>query len=99
MTTCKRSRCRWTALATSLAAVLGVPPAIANVNPTVLAGTASGTSWSAYASADAQWRYDIAYQQCMYAKGNQLPGYVYPYRRSAPVATPYYYPPPPPPRR
>ena len=65
----------------------------------LLAGTASGTSWSAYASADAQWRYDIAYQQCMYAKGNQLPGYVYPYRRSAPVATPYYYPPPPPPRR
>jgi hypothetical protein len=21
-----------------------------------------------------QWRYDIAYQQCMYAKGNQVPG-------------------------
>lgn len=22
-----------------------------------------------------QWRYDIAYQQCMYAKGNQVPGF------------------------
>jgi hypothetical protein len=32
-----------------------------------------------------QWRYDIAYQQCMYAKGNQVPGF--------PVPAP---PPPPP---
>jgi uncharacterized protein YcfJ len=35
-------------------------------------GMASGTAWSA------QRRYDIAYQQCMYAKGNVIPGY-YPY--------------------
>ena len=64
----------------------------------MVAGTASGSSQAAYAGADAQRRYDIAYQQCMYAKGNQLPGYGY--RHPAPAAsggTPYYYPPPPPP--
>ena len=33
-----------------------------------------GTSNAAYAGAEAQRRYDIAYQRCMYAKGNQLPG-------------------------
>ncbi|OGT00397.1 MAG: hypothetical protein A3F73_02335 [Gallionellales bacterium RIFCSPLOWO2_12_FULL_59_22] len=46
------------------------------------AGESSGASW------DAQRRYDIAYQQCMYSKGNQVPGYAMP-RQS-------YYPPPPP---
>jgi hypothetical protein len=35
-------------------------------------GMASGTAWTA------QRRYDVAYQQCMYAKGNVIPGY-YPY--------------------
>jgi hypothetical protein len=25
-------------------------------------------------AATVQWRYNIAYQQCMYAKGNQIPG-------------------------
>ncbi len=35
-----------------------------------------------------QQRYDLAYSQCMYAKGNQVPGY------AAPTAPP---PPPPPP--
>lgn len=34
-----------------------------------------------------QWRYDIAYQQCMYAKGHRLPG----------VPERYAPPPPPPP--
>lgn len=72
----------------------------------LLAGTASGSSQAAYAGADAQRRYDIAYQQCMYAKGNQIPGYsrAYRYRQWAPSDAPYepsdyYYPPPPPPRR
>ncbi|MFC0134867.1 glycine zipper family protein [Massilia eurypsychrophila] len=32
-------------------------------------GMSSGTAWTA------QRRYDIAYQQCMYAKGNVIPGY------------------------
>ena len=63
----------------------------------MVAGTATGTSNAAYAGAEAQRRYDIAYQQCMYAKGNQLPGYGY--RAPAPAAAggvPHYYPPPPP---
>lgn len=63
----------------------------------MVAGTASGSSQAAYAGADAQRRYDIAYQQCMYAKGNQLPGYGYRTPMPAPGgAVPHYYPPPPP---
>ena len=67
----------------------------------MVAGTASGSSQAGYAGADAQRRYDIAYQQCMYAKGNQLPGSGYGYRQPAPPAagSPYHYPPPPPPPR
>ena len=42
---------------------------------------------------EAQRRYDIAYQQCMYAKGNQLPGTTV--TRTRRVQTP----PPPPPVR
>lgn len=41
----------------------------------LLAGSAAGSDQAAYSSRDAQWRYDIAYEQCMYAKGNQVPGY------------------------
>jgi hypothetical protein len=55
----------------------------------LLTGTAVASS-PAYASEwQLQRRYDIAYQQCMYAKGNQIPGVV---RR-----TRAYAPPPPPP--
>jgi hypothetical protein len=39
----------------------------------LLTGTAVGASRGAEASYTAQQRYDIAYEQCMYAKGNQLP--------------------------
>ncbi len=64
----------------------------------MVAGTASGASQAGYAGAEAQRRYDIAYQQCMYAKGNQLPSYPYGYRQPAPATSaPYYAPPPPPP--
>ncbi|HUX89939.1 MAG TPA: YMGG-like glycine zipper-containing protein [Gallionellaceae bacterium] len=41
----------------------------------LLGGTAAGTEQGSYAARDVQLRYDIAYQQCMYAKGNQVPGY------------------------
>ena len=47
-------------------------------------GPASGARW------EVQRRYDNAYMQCMYAKGNQVPGVVRTYRRAVP-------PPPPPP--
>ena len=50
----------------------------------VASGGACGAGW------EAQRRYDMAYQQCMYAKGNQIPGQA---RRSARA---YRLPPPPP---
>ena len=57
-------------------------------------GTAVGAN-AAYASGSAvQYRYDIAYQQCMYAKGNQIPAVVQAPRPARSV----YAPPPPPPR-
>jgi hypothetical protein len=58
---------------------------------TGLIGGTAAASGPAYASGwDVQRRYDISYQQCMYAKGNQLPGVVQASRRS-------FVPPPPPP--
>jgi len=39
----------------------------------LIAGTAVGAGRGAEASYSVQRRYDIAYEQCMYAKGNQLP--------------------------
>ena len=57
-------------------------------------GAVAGTVWgSGPAWADQyglQQHYDIAYSQCMYAKGNQVPGYYY----APPGAS---FPPPPPP--
>ncbi len=51
----------------------------------VAAGPAYEAGW------EIQRRYDIAYKQCMYAKGNQIPGFVRASRR------PGWVPPPPPP--
>ncbi len=57
-----------------------------------LAVGAAGASEPARASGyEVQRRYDIAYQQCMYSKGNQIPGSVRETRRVR------YLPPPPPP--
>jgi hypothetical protein len=56
----------------------------------LLLGTASGASAASASSWDAQERYDVAYQQCMYARGNLLPGHVY-----APPPGGYLMPPPP----
>jgi len=46
-------------------------------------GTGVGASNSYEQNMSIQQRYDVAYQQCMYSRGNQVPG--------------YYAPPPPPP--
>ena len=40
-----------------------------------LGGTMVGAGPSGAAQYDIQQRYDIAYSQCMYSKGNQVPGY------------------------
>lgn len=54
------------------------------------AGTAIGASSGQVYGAEAQRRYDNVYVQCMYSKGNQVPGSVArPLRRYAPS-----YPPP-----
>ncbi len=55
----------------------------------LLAGTAMATGPAYSSGAILQRRYDNAYLQCMYARGNQIPGVVYPSRRAPP-------PPPPP---
>ena len=58
-----------------------------------LGGTAIGASQAQSTGMSVQQRYNIAYQQCMYSRGNQVPGYV-----AAPAGPPpSAYPPPPPP--
>jgi hypothetical protein len=57
----------------------------------LLIGTAAGSSSGQYYGYEAQRRYDIAYQQCMYLKGNVIPGMVV---RTRPARR---MPPPPPP--
>lgn len=57
----------------------------------LIGGTAAATSPAYAAGWEVQRRYDTAYQQCMYAKGNQIPGVL---RASRPS---YRVPPPPPP--
>ena len=58
----------------------------------LLGGTAIGASAGQSTGYSVQRRYDMAYQQCMYAKGNQIPGV----RRAAPPAYLAPLPPPPP---
>ncbi|HWQ94697.1 MAG TPA: hypothetical protein VN418_04245 [Gammaproteobacteria bacterium] len=63
----------------------------------MIVGSAAGANAANLSTRTLQRRYDIAYQQCMYAKGNQIPGYApQPY---TPPPPPYYSPPPPPPHR
>ncbi len=52
----------------------------------LLFGSAAGENAAAESGMSLQYRYNIAYMQCMYAKGNQIPGY----------PAPRYYAPPPP---
>jgi len=64
-------------------------------------GAVAGTGQSAAAAWNAQRRYDIAYSQCMYARGNVVPQYGYrpPPVMAPPSAPPSLPPPPPPPNR
>lgn len=62
----------------------------------LLIGSSAGSESARATGYDAQRRYDIVYQQCMYAKGNQIP--VAGQRRSSGRSTPPqrgYYPVPP----
>jgi len=60
-------------------------------------GTAIGADQSDRANFSLQRRYDNAYAQCMYAHGNQVPGFERPY--GPPPPPPNSPSPPPPPRR
>jgi len=59
----------------------------------LLYGSAAGSSYAAGSYYETQRRYDHAYLQCMYMKGNQVPGY----RRRLSSEPARSYPPPPPP--
>jgi hypothetical protein len=63
----------------------------------LIGGTAIASGPAYGAGSEVQRRYDIAYQQCMYAKGNQIPGAVRTARRAPPPPPPpgYYAPGPP----
>jgi hypothetical protein len=85
-----------TVVGTGLGAVIG--SASGNVGAGAAIGAASGLALGTAGASEparaagyeVQRRYDIAYQQCMYSKGNQVPGVVHRSRRE-------YLPPPPPP--
>jgi hypothetical protein len=62
----------------------------------LLFGSAAGSSYAQDSYHESQRRYDHAYLQCMYMKGNQIPGYRRPAGRSYPPPPPADYPPPPP---
>ncbi|HZV54141.1 MAG TPA: glycine zipper family protein [Rhodocyclaceae bacterium] len=76
------------------AAIGGRQGAAVGAGSGLIVGSASGSGRAGYMERDAQRRYDIAYQQCMYAKGNQIPGQ---YVQQPSAARPAAYPPPPPP--
>jgi hypothetical protein len=83
-----------TAVGAGLGALIGSISGDAGAGAAIGAGAGllTGTAMASDSAYDSQWqlqrRYDIAYQQCMYAEGNQIPGVAV--RRSQ------IYPPPPP---
>ena len=97
----------WSAtIGTVLGAAFGAAIGAAAGNPALgaaagagggfLFGSTSGLGAAQYSGVAVQQRYDNAYQQCMYAKGNQIPGVIRNAYRRGPVA-PLPPPPPPPP--
>ena len=86
------------ALGAAIGAAYGDPGIGAGIGAAsgLLVGTSSGANAGQASGYDAQRRYDISYQQCMYAKGNQIPG-AGQRRSSSPGTAPRqgYYPVPP----
>jgi hypothetical protein len=97
------------AVGTAVGAGLGAAIGAASGNPGtgaaigagsgLLGGTLVGAQAGSASGWEMQRRYDIAYQQCMYAKGNQIPGVVQQARRygAGPPPPPGWRTPPPPP--
>ncbi len=93
-----------TLLGAGLGAALGAASGNAGAGAAIgagagaLGGTAVGASNAQQTQYSLQQRYDIAYEQCMYSRGNQVPGYAP--GAGAPPPPPGYAPPgyaPPPP--
>ena len=88
-----------TAIGAGVGAALGAAAGDAGAGAAIgagtglLVGTSAGAESGQYYGWQAQRRYDIAYTQCMYAKGNEIPEMVTRPRRYRRVV----YPPPPPP--
>ncbi|HXT80071.1 MAG TPA: glycine zipper family protein [Acetobacteraceae bacterium] len=78
------------------AAIGGGQGAAIGAGAGALGGTAVGAGPAAQAQYSLQQRYDLAYSQCMYSRGNQVPGYVPAAPNYAPGYAPAYPPPPPP---
>lgn len=95
-----------TALGAGLGAAIGGGRGAAiGAGAGALGGTAVASGPAAQAQYTIQQRYDIAYQQCMYSRGNQVRGYTAapsyspppPAYGAPPPPPPQGYPPPPPP--
>jgi hypothetical protein len=83
------------------AAIGGGQGAAIGAGAGALGGTAFGAGPAQQAQYGLQQRYDLAYSQCMYARGNQVPGYLPPGSPPPPGYAPGYppgyapgYPPP-----
>jgi hypothetical protein len=83
------------ALGAAIGAAAGNPAmgAAVGAGSGLVLGSAGGASAANQTGMSLQQRYDVAYQQCMYAKGNQVPTLA----QSAPRPSGYSAPPPPPP--
>jgi hypothetical protein len=84
-----------TLVGAGLGAAIGAASGNAGAGAAIGAGTGllGGTAMASNPAYASEWQlqrqYDIAYQQCMYAKGNQIPGVVrQPARTSAPPLPP-----------
>jgi hypothetical protein len=91
-----------TVIGAGIGALLGAASGNAGVGAAIgaggglLAGTATGADNARMYGYQAQRRYDNSYIQCMYAKGNQVPGVRASYSRSPPPPPRGYSAPPPP---
>jgi len=87
-----------TALGAGLGAAIGGGRGAAiGAGTGALAGTAYGANSSQWSQMGIQQQYNVAYQQCMYSRGNQVPGYQAVAGAPPPPPPPPGYPPPPPP--
>jgi hypothetical protein len=71
--------------------------AAAGAGAGLLTGAAAGSAWGGWSGYAVQQRYDTAYMQCMYARGNQIPVWGAPASAEPPPSAPTQRRVPPPP--